>query len=138
MSELHSLATIDSGATLREKLTHDPNGNVRVIQVRDVAGPYLEVGDDPLRVDLSAIPQQQLLQPDDVLLLAKGSRHPAVLYAKSWPHAVAMSFFFRLRVIDPVTTHPGYLAWYLNSTPGQAALYAGRQGSSVAGIPRPP
>lgn len=134
MPELQSLVTIESGATFREKLTHDPHGNVRIIQVRDVAGPYLEVGDDPLLADLATLPRQQLLQPGDVLLLAKGSRHPVVLYTKPWPYAVAMSFFFRLRVLDPATTHPGYLVWYLNSTPGQAALYAGRQGSTVAGI----
>lgn len=134
MPYLQELVVIESGATLREKPNHDPHGNVRVIQVRDVAGPYDQVGDDPLRVDLSLVPKQQLLQQGDILLLAKGSRNPALLYTKDWPQAIAMSFFFRLRVLDPTTTHPGYLAWYLNTAPGQAALLAGRQGSSVAGI----
>ena len=134
MPHIQQLATIESGATIREKLNHDPHGNVRVIQVRDIASFYDEVDDNPLRIDLALVSKQQLLQQDDILLLAKGSRNPAVLYNKPWPHAIAMSFFFRLRVFDSVTTHPGYLAWYLNSTPGQAALHAGRQGSSVAGI----
>lgn len=134
MPELQSLTTLESGATLREKATHDPHGNVRIIQVRDIAGPYDEVAENPLRVDLSTVPRQQLLQPNDILLLAKGPRNPALLYTKDWPYAIAVSFFFRLRVLDPATTHPDYLAWYLNSTPGQATLHAGRQGSSVAGI----
>lgn len=134
---LQDIVDIVSGATLREKPTPEPNGSTYVIQVRDVASPYNELADDPLRTELPSVPKQQLLQPQDILLLAKGPRNPAVLYTKSWPRAIAMSFFFRLRVLDPATTDAGYLTWYLNSTPGQTALQSLRQGSSVAGITKP-
>ena len=137
MAVLHELVTIVSGLTLREKPAHDSLGEVHLIQVRDVANPYTEIDDDVLLIPLAAVPPQQLLQPHDLLLLAKGPRNPVLLYHKPWRYAAAMSLFFRLRVHDPATIHPGYLAWYLNSTPGQAALLSLRQGSSVAGITKP-
>ena len=137
MISLHKLTTIVSGLTLREKAAHNPLGEVCLIQVRDVANPYLEIDNDLLRIPLAVVPPQQLLHLNDILLLAKGPRNPVLLYEKPWRYAAAMSFFFRLRVHDPATTHPGYLAWYLNSTPGQSALLSLRQGSSVAGITKP-
>jgi restriction endonuclease S subunit len=134
---LGELAKIISGLTLREKPSHDPLGKVRLIQVRDVGNPYPEINDNLLQIPLTAVPPQQLLHPNDILLLAKGPHNPALLYTKSWDYAAAVSFFFRLRIYDPACTHPGYLAWYLNSAPGQAALLSLRQGSSVAGITKP-
>lgn len=131
MPLLDELAAIETGATFRDKLTHDPEGTVAVVQVRDVAGPYA-LGDDPVRIRPGKLPSRQFLQPDDILMLAKGSRSPAVRYAKPWPQAVAVSFFLRLRIRDPAIADAGFLTWFLNTAPAQAALHAGRQGSHVA------
>jgi len=137
LKSLGELTSVISGLTLREKPSHDPLGEVHLIQVRDVANLYPEIDDDLLHIPLTAVPSQQLLHLHDILLLAKGPHNPALLYTKPWPYAAAVSFFFRLRVLDPAGTHPGYLAWYLNSAPSQAALLNLRQGSSVAGITKP-
>jgi hypothetical protein len=137
LKPLGELTSVVSGLTLREKPSHNPLGEVHLIQVRDVANPYPEIDDGLLQIPLTAVPSQQLLHSNDILLLAKGPHNPALLYTKPWPYAAAVSFFFRLRVYDLADTHPGYLAWYLNSAPGQAGLLSLRQGSSVAGITKP-
>ncbi|MEX2382841.1 MAG: restriction endonuclease subunit S [Opitutales bacterium] len=110
---LEKLARLRSGFSIRKKAAQNPDKSFPILQIRD----FDEISQSvklPLtsRTSPAGKLQEHFLAPNDILFLAKGTRHlcfrPGQLPEPTLP---ADSFF----VISPQKDIlPAYLVWYLN------------------------
>lgn len=132
MSKLEHICSITSGQTFRTKIEHNPNGEVAVIQMKDMNDDYTGIGFELSLVAFDEISNSQILQKGDVLFLARGNNNKAFVFDMDDP-AVAVSLFFVLRP-KKEKVDPYYLAWFLNQPNTQNYLQSTQEGSTVASI----
>lgn len=82
------------------------------------------------------VAEKHLLNFEDVLFAAKGTKNFAVLYKSKARLAVASTTFFVISLEDnfKIEILPGYLAWYLNQPLAQNFLKARARGTSMVSI----
>jgi len=125
---------IFSGYSFRKRVTAEPGGDLRVIQMKDLANRYTAIKTDTLTTVLSPkISSNAFLQPGDILFLAKGAHNHAIVFELDLPKAIASSAFFVLRP-DPEKIVPGYLAWYLNQSTVQQFFLNNASGSYMPSV----
>jgi len=105
------------GHAFRQRLTRVPDGNVLVIQPKNIAAlGSVSFGDKPpLRTDASAA---KPLQPKDVLVVNRGRFAAAVFDLPDSDTWIVPSSILVLSVTEQ-TVLPEYVACYLNSANGQ-------------------
>ena len=130
--KLKNITTISSGQTFRKKVENNINGQVWVIQMKDLNKSYTSIAQTPVLVKKQDVSQSQLLKKGDVLFLAKGNNNKAFVFQESHP-AVAVSLFFIIKT-DKSKLLPEYLAWFLNQKDTQHLLKSTREGSTVSSI----
>jgi len=133
---LSELALVQAGYPFRTTVDEVPDGDVRVIQMKDVS--------PELGIDWSAVIRTRLAgrkQPDwivdgDILFAAKGARFYAACVGAALPNAVCVPAFFHLRVRPEAALDPEFLAWQINQLPCQRQLLQAAEGSSQLSIRR--
>lgn len=133
---LSELALVQAGYPFRTTVDEVPDGDVRVIQMKDVS--------PELGIDWSAVIRTRLAgrkQPDwivdgDILFAAKGARFYAACVGAALPNAVCVPAFFHLRVRPETALDPEFLAWQINQPPCQRQLLQAAEGSSQLSIRR--
>ncbi|MBL0744342.1 restriction endonuclease subunit S [Chryseolinea lacunae] len=128
------LIKIFSGYSFRRRIIHDDDGDLRVIQMKDLMHHYSAIKISGLtRVYSENLERKTLLAKGDVLLVAKGAHNCALEYDLNLPMAIASSAFFVLRP-DPEKVLPAYLAWYLNQSNVQNFFAANQSGSYMLSV----
>lgn len=110
-AKLSQIAQIQSGYQFREKVEHDPEGSVPLIQIKDITGDFRLKTDDLIRVAMDRI-EPYLVDQGDVLFLARGHRLGATAVTVRLAGTIATGYFFILRPSRSV--RPEYLAWAIN------------------------
>lgn len=117
--KLTEIAEIISGYTFRSAIKNADFGNYKVIQAQDIAND-LEVNPANLsKTNLEKFNANALIKKNDIILTSKG-RHKAAIVTSLEP-MIASSSVFIVRIKDQ-KVDPYYLAIFLNSLQGQAAL----------------
>jgi restriction endonuclease S subunit len=128
------VSSIFSGYSFRKRVTPEPGGDLRVIQMKDLSNRYSTIKTDTLTTVVSRkINPNSFLQPGDVLFIAKGAHNFAIVFELNLPKAIASSAFFVLRP-DPEKIVPGYLAWYLNQSTVQQFFLNNASGSHMPNV----
>lgn len=122
-----------SGYSFRTKVENDPNGDVAVVQMKDLKDGYSNIATSMIKVLSSSIPEKYNLQKGDVLFISKGYNNFALVYDLDLQKAVASSAFFVLRP-DRSKVVPEYLAWYLNQKPIQQYIKDNRAGTYIPNV----
>ncbi len=111
---LSKIAKIQSGYISRGKIEPREDGTHFLLQARDVDAERLIYKTENLvrfSPDLSR--KDWVLEPDDVLFMARGTRNYSVLINNIPERALAAACFFIVRVSSDQVL-PYYLCWYLN------------------------
>ncbi len=124
--------TVSSGQTFRTKVNHKNNGEIAVIQMKDLDANYTAIAKQPTLVYREEISEKQLLNKGDILFLSKGNNNKAFVFDENYL-AVAVSLFFVIRT-DLNLLLPEYLTWFLNNQSTQNILKSSREGSTVSSI----
>ena len=122
-----------AGFSFRQKVENDPNGDVHVIQMKDLEHNYSTIGVNLTKISSEIVSSKSFLRKGDVLLITKGANNYAVEYKLDFEKAIAASAFFVLRP-DPRKVIPAYLAWYINQTPVQQHLKANLAGTYIPNL----
>lgn len=122
-----------AGFSFRQKVENDPNGDVHVIQMKDLEHNYSTIGVNLTKIRSEIVSSKPFLRKGDVLLITKGANNYAVEYELDSEKAVASSAFFVLRP-DQRKVIPAYLVWYINQTPVQQHLKANMAGTYIPNI----
>lgn len=127
------LYSISSGFSFRNKIENDQNGDLLVVQLRDLADGYSAIRRNLTKVSSKLVGRSYILEKGDVLFIAKGSNNYALEFDLNLPNVIASSAFFVLRP-DKATVVPGYLAWYLNQGDAQRYFKQNTAGTYVPNI----
>jgi len=126
---LQSLADIRVGHTFRGRVEHDPDGDVRVLQIKDIkAGSSIDVSALP-RVQWQGIGAPPVLESGDIVVPARGEHFVAAL-ADGIEPIVPTSQFWVLRT-QAQSISPEYLCWYLNQSAAHNYFRTNRTGTNM-------
>lgn len=122
-----------AGFSFRQKVEHDPDGDLHVIQMKDLQDNYSTIGLNLTKINSEKISDKYFLQKGDVLLITKGANNVAVEYTLDFKKAIAASAFYVLRP-DQSKIIPSYLAWYINQEPVQQHFKANLAGTYIPNL----
>lgn len=131
---LGRVAKVRSGYAFRKGVTDDPDGDVRVLQLSDIdrEGRFEPEALACMAFGIRA--ERHALEPDDVLLTARGERIVA-LRALGTDHPIVAAA--GLLVISPTSRlDSGYLYWYLDHPRARHRLARLREGSNLRFLER--
>jgi hypothetical protein len=133
---LGDIALIRPGLPFRSRIENEVDGDVAVIQARDLRddGNVSAEGAARLRF-LPASAKDGFLKPHDVLLQPRGRRFPVAIFVPTAFPAVAAAPIFTLRA-DTSRVLPEFLVAVLMSPATQAALRQSALGTYVPQVPR--
>ncbi|KMM88055.1 restriction endonuclease subunit S [Pseudomonas lundensis] len=128
--KLSELADVRSGYTFRGALEHDPSGDVRVLQIKDLRQNAAIEPDTLIAVAWDTRTAPPLLQPGDITVIARGDTNKAVLYVGEQSVVATSQFFIVTAKRSEVL--PAYLCWLINLPQSQRSLE--RSGSAIQAI----
>lgn len=130
--KLEDIADIRTGYTFRGALEESPEGDIRVLQIKDMRQRSRL---DPLtlpRVVWEARGEPPLLQPKDIVVVARGESNTAALF----PGGEAVVPSNQLLVVSAKRRNvlPEFLCWLLNQEVVHRQLIEARTGTNIASI----
>lgn len=125
---LLDLAEVQMGYPFRSRLEHDPEGNVAVIQMKDIDDTNLLHEEQAIRVVLPKGKAHHLLREGDLLFRSRGRSNGAALVRCGIGPAVLSA---PLLLIRPHGVLPDYLCWFINTPATQTQLATMSEGTSV-------
>lgn len=108
-----------AGQPLRGRIENVPDGEVAVVQMKDVDPENGLQKDRCYRINLTGRKKPDYLRQGDILFVGRGYRIFAVLVDEDLKQTVASPHFFILRIKSERPVRPDYLAWYINHTRAQ-------------------
>ncbi len=133
---LAEVAQLQAGYPFRTTVEEVPDGDVHVIQMKDVSPDLGVEWSGVIRTRLAGRKQPDWIVDGDILFAAKGARFYAACVAAALPNAVCVPAFFHLRVRREAALDPEFLAWQINQMPCQRQLLQAAEGSSLLSIRR--
>ena len=125
---LGGLAEVQMGYPFRSRLEHDPQGDVAVIQMKDIDDANLLHAEEAIRVALPKGKTHHLLRAGDLLFRSRGRNNGAAQVLEGIGSAVLSAPMLLIRPYDVLSA---YLCWYINAPATQAQLAALAEGTSV-------
>lgn len=116
--KISQIAEIKSGYLFKEGLIPDKDGNVSVVQLKDVSERGVLNLRELQRISLDKSGSENFLAIGDVLLKAKTNHPISALVKEQLFNTIATAHYFIISV-KKSDVLPGYLAWYLNQRPAQ-------------------
>ena len=116
---LKTLAILMAGQPLRGSIENVPDGEVAVVQMKDVDPENGLQKDRCYRINLTGRKKPDYLRQGDILFVGRGYRIFAVLVDENLKQTVASPHFFILRIKPERPIRPDYLVWYINHTRAQ-------------------
>lgn len=117
MKNISDIAQIQSGILFKEGIKSSFEGNVRIIQLKDIdAKGNLNTSD--LQQSDVAVWEAKCVRQGDVIFKAKTNHPVAAVIKEDLKNTIVTAHYFILR-IKGSDVLPGYLAWYLNQKPAQ-------------------
>jgi hypothetical protein len=133
---LAEVTQLQAGYPFRTTVEEVPDGDVHVIQMKDVSPDLGVEWSGVIRTRLAGRKQPDWIVDGDILFAAKGARFYAACVAAALPKAVCVPAFFHLRVRREAALDPEFLAWQINQMPCQRQLLQAAEGSSLLSIRR--
>ena len=122
-----------SGYSFRSKVENKEDGNLHVIQMKDIENNYSTIGRNLIKIAKDKIDSKHYLKYNDILFMSKGSNNCALVYTLKLPAAIAVSAFFVLRPNQEKVV-PKYLTWYMNQSDVQRYLKAYMVGTYIPNV----
>ncbi len=116
------------GYPFRSRLEPDLQGNVSVIQMKDVDEGNLLHAEDAIRVSLPNAQPRHFLRRGDLLFRSRGRSNGVTQVSADFVPAVLAA---PLLLIRPHSVRPDFLCWYLNAPAAQVQLASLSAGTSV-------
>lgn len=133
---LHELAAISAGFPVRGAIDDLPEGDIILLQMRDIDSERGIVWSTAARFDAAGKRQPNFLELGDVLFTSRGTRNVAVAITDLPQPAVCAANIFIIRLRDQKTCTSKYLAWFMNQFPAQAYFQREATGTNIQNIRR--
>ena len=133
---LGALVTLRAGYSFRAAIPESPDGNVLAVQLRDIKRDTVDWSSS-VRTRLARTPgEAEWLRRGDILFVFRGTRYLAVVLDQVPGPSVSSTQFMLLRVREPETLLPEFLAWQLNQPFAQAYFQKAAEGTAQQSLRR--
>jgi len=133
---LSELVKVLPGYPFRGKIDHDPAGDARAVQMKDVSEAGEVAWDELVQTELKGRRKPDWLRSGDVLFLVRGNKFFAVYLDEVPFPAVISPHFLLLKVRQNTKLLPAFLAWQINQGPAQRYLESSAEGTLQRSIRR--
>lgn len=133
---LGTVATVRQGHPFRGAIRAVAEGDVQVIQLKDLAADALRPDAPLLRTVLRARKTPDWVRDQDILIAGRGNHPLAMLLRDPPPATLCSPHLYVIRVEHPQVLLPAFLAWQLNQPPAQHYLRRQSAGSRQQSIRR--
>lgn len=133
---LGKLASVQMGQSFRSKLEPAPDGNVSVIQMKDLTEDNRLNTQELLHIDMQDLKEHHRVKRTDLAFRSRGQINTAVLIGQALSDAVIAAPLLRIRIESDLVM-PAYLCWFINQPSSQAALQSKATGTAVRMIGKP-
>lgn len=136
---LSEVVSIQAGYPFRGAITKVANGNVRVVQAKDISDLGELSTENLITTELTGKRKADWLEKGDILFTAKGGRYIASYIADDMPQVTLAPSLFLLRVNSAYkdSVNPEFLTWQINQPPVQRYLRNSAEGSNQVNIRKP-
>lgn len=127
---LLDIAEVRMGYSFRSRLEVDAEGDVAVIQMKDIDDSNLLHPEGLARIQMPDLKDRHIVQEGDLLFRSRGESNSVSLVAGSLGRAVLAAPMMLIRLkADAVT--PAYLQWFINQPATQTVLASQAAGTAV-------
>lgn len=134
--KLKNLASVQMGHSFRTRLEPDPDGNISVIQMKDLTEDNQLNDQELVQIHMQDLKEHHRVKTNDLAFRSRGQINTAALIEQALSDAVIAAPLLRIRV-ESKSVMPAYLCWFINQPPSQAALHSKATGSAVRMIGKP-
>ncbi|AAU91847.1 conserved hypothetical protein [Methylococcus capsulatus str. Bath] len=127
---LATIAEVRMGYSFRSRLEADAQGDVAVIQMKDIDDANLLHPEGLVRVQMPDLKDRHLVQAGDLLFRSRGATNSAALVGDGLGRAVLAAPMLLIRPQTEVV-EPAYLQWFINHPSTQATLAGQAAGTAV-------
>ena len=122
------LATVQTGYSFRSRLEAVEDGNLAVIQMKDLLDSNTVSCDDLMRVDMEE-KEHHFVKKGDLVFRSRGQMATSAVLLDDPGKAVVAAPLLRIRVKRPDVILPEYLNWYISQRDAQIFLTSQARGS---------
>jgi len=127
---LKKIASIQMGYSFRTRLDFMDQGQISVVQMKDLNNENRVDCKDLMRVGMNTVKKHHLVRPGDIVFRSRGQVTTAAILVENPGPAVVSAPLLRIRV-DQNVVLPDYLVWYINHPFSQALLSSRAKGTSL-------
>jgi len=127
---LNKIASIQMGYSFRTRLDFMDQGQISVVQMKDLNDENRVDCKDLMRVGMNKVKKHHLVRPGDIVFRSRGQVTTAAILIEDPGPAVVSAPLLRIRV-DQNVVLPDYLVWYINHPSSQALLASRAKGTSL-------
>lgn len=135
MRVLSDLVDISAGYPFRGAIKPASEPDVRVVQMSDLTIDEAIEWAGVIGAKLPGRKPPKLLQQGDVIFVPRGRRYFAVALDEVPVEAVCSQHLLLLRIREPESLLPGFLAWQINHDPMRSRISAQAVGSTQSSVP---
>ena len=127
--KLKDIALVQMGLSFRSRIEPDANGNVAVIQMRDLTEDKLDYR-TLTTFNINNINERHLVQCKDLIFRSRGKTTTATIIDRELGRAVVAAPLFIIRATSEKVL-PEYLYWFINLSSSQAFLHSRATGTAM-------
>lgn len=125
---LAQLAKIRTGYSFRSRVENDPNGEIRILQMKDLDDVERGCTNGLTRMSAPDAKAHHMVQVGDLVFRSRGVSYGTALIRELPDPAVLAAPLLLVRAVHVL---PRYLHWYLNLASTQSAIEAEAKGTST-------
>lgn len=120
--KLKNLAAVQMGYSFRSRLEVSPDGDVAVIQMKDLhQGNTVDCG-SLIKIDMESVKEHHFAHKGDLVFRSRGHITTSAIFLEDPGRAVVAAPLLRIRVTKIERILPEYLNWYISQRDAQIFL----------------
>jgi len=127
--KVKNLASVQMGYSFRSRLEATENGDVAVIQMKDLRDDNTVDCDNLAKVHMKAVKEHHLAQKGDLVFRSRGHITTAAIILQEPGRAVVAAPLLRIRITKKDRIIPEYLNWYIGQRDAQVFLTSRGKGT---------
>lgn len=134
MAQLREIAHVQMGLSFRSRFEAEREGNVAVIQMRDLAeGRRLDHSCNLASVIIEDVDRRHFVKSKDLVFRSRGKTTTAAVLEARLERTIVAAPLLRIRVTSERVL-PEYLCWFINQSSSQSFLHSRATGTAVVMI----
>lgn len=129
---IEEVAEVQMGYHFRSRLEEAEEGNVKVIQMKDLLKDNTIDFNSLKKISLQEVPTRHLAKKGDVLFRSRGNIPMAALVDRDVENTIVGSPLLQISVTQKDLVLPEYLCWFINHRKTQSIFERNKKGSFIS------